>query len=41
MVKVLLLQLFESQRVVAIDEEPLEIVSTGNAFLAATKSGKK
>eukprot|EP00026_Physarum_polycephalum_P000723 Phypoly_transcript_00724.p1 GENE.Phypoly_transcript_00724~~Phypoly_transcript_00724.p1 ORF type:complete len:1314 (-),score=195.26 Phypoly_transcript_00724:76-4017(-) len=39
MVKVLLFQLFESQRVVAIDEEPLEIVSTGNAFLAATRSG--
>lgn len=42
MVKVLILkQLFDSQSVVPIDEEPIEIRATGkeNTFLVATKEG--
>lgn len=39
MVKVLLFPLFESQRVVPTEDEPLEIVSTGSAFLVATRAG--
>ncbi len=39
MVKVLIFSLFDAQKVVGTDEEPVEIVAAGNSFLTATKQG--